>query len=64
MLHTSDGPYYTKKEKYMKNVTANTFFDVFLIFHVAWSIKSMQNGYSLDEELKFLSNEYSCFKFE
>ena len=49
MLHTFDGP---------------TFFHVFLIFHVAGSIESMQHGYSLDEELNFASNEYSRSKFE
>jgi len=26
MLHTFDGPYYTKNKKYMKNVIAITFF--------------------------------------
>ena len=51
MLHTFDGPFYTKNEKYMKNMIAVMF------FHVARSIKSMQHGYSLDEELKFSSNE-------
>ena len=53
MFHTFDGPYYMKNEKYMKNVTTN----VFLIFCVAGSIKSMQIRCSLDEELKFSSNE-------
>ena len=64
MLYTFDGPCYTKNEKYMKNVIAITFFNVFLIFHVEGSIESMQHGYSLDEELNFASNEYSRLKFE
>ena len=64
MLHTFDGPYYKENEKYMKNVIAITYFPVFLIFRVLYSIKSMQHGYSLDEELNFASNEYSRSKFE
>ena len=64
MLHTFDGSYYTKNEKYMKNVIVITFFYVFLIFRVAKSIKSVQYGYSLDEELNFTSNDYSRSKFE
>ena len=64
MLHTFDGPYYTRNDKYMKNVTVITFFHVFLIFRVAGSIKNMQHGYSFDEELNFASNEYSCSKFK
>ena len=56
MLHTFDGPYYTKHEKYIKNVIAHIF-HVFLIFRVGGSIKSIQHGYSLDEELNFASNE-------
>ena len=64
MLHTFDGPYNTKNVKYIKDVIAITFFHVFLIFHVARSIESMQHGYSLDEELNFASNEYSRLKFE
>ena len=47
-----------KNEKYMKNVIAIMFFNVFLIFHVEVSIKIMKHGYSLDEELNFASNEY------
>ena len=64
MLHTFYGPYYTKNEKYMKKRDFNHDFHVLLIFLVARSIKSMQHGYSLDEELNFASNEYSCSKFE
>ena len=57
MLHTFNGPCYTETKKYMKHVIANTFFHVFLIFHVAGSIKSMQHGYSLDEKLIFSSKK-------
>ena len=41
-----------------------TFFQVFLIFGVAGSIKSMQCGYSLDVELNSPSNKLSCSEFE
>ena len=41
-----------------------TFFQVFLIFGVERSIKSMKCGYSLDAELNFASNELSCSEFE
>ena len=58
MLHTFDGPRCMKNEKYMKHVIAITF------FHVTGSIKSMQYAHSLDEELNFSSNEYSCSKLE
>ena len=64
MLHTFDGTFYMKNEKNMKILIVNMFFHVFLIFRVAGSIKSMQHGYSLDEELNFSSNEYSGSKFE
>ena len=64
MLHTFDGLFYMKNEKYMKNVIEITFFHVFLIFHVARSIESMKHGYSLDEELNLASNEYPRSKFE
>ena len=64
MLHTFDGPYYVKNEKYMKKHDCNHIFHVFLNFNVARSIESMQYGYSLDEELNFSSNEYFCSKFE
>ena len=63
MFHTFDGPCYTKNEKYMKKRDSNHVFHVFLIFCVARSIKSMQHGYSFDEELNFASNEYSRSKF-
>ena len=48
----------------MENMIAIMFFDVFPIFPIARSIKSMKHGYSLDEELNFTSNEYSCSKLE
>ena len=64
MLHTFDGSYYTKNEKYMKNVILIMFFYVFLIFHVARSIKSMQHEYYLDEESKFSSNKHFHLKIE
>ena len=44
MLHTFDGPCYTKNEKYMKNVIAIMFFHVFLIFCLASSIEIVQHG--------------------
>ena len=53
MLHTFDGPCYTKNDKYMENMIAIMCFHVFPIFRVAGSIESMQHGYSLDDELKF-----------
>ena len=64
MLHTFDGPFYTKNDKYIKSVIAIMIFYVFLIFHVVESIKSMQHGYSLDEESNSISNKCSHSKFE
>ena len=64
MLHTFDGPCYTKNEKYIKNVIVITLFHVFLIVRVPGSIETMQHGYYLDEELNFASNEYSHSKLE
>ena len=64
MLHPFDGPCYTKNEKYMENMIPIKFFHVFLIFHLVGSIEIMKHGHSLDEELNFGSNEYSCSKFE
>ena len=52
---TFDGPLYPKNKKYLKNWNDDIiipFFQVFLIFGVAGSVKSMQCGYSLDAELK------------
>ena len=64
MLHTFYRSFYTKNEKYMKNVIVIIFFYVFLIFRVVGPIEIMQHGYSLDGELNFASNEYSRSKFE
>jgi len=61
MLHTFDEPCYMKNEKYMKSVIVITFFHSFIIFRVEGSIKSMQHGYSFDEELNSTSNECSYF---
>ena len=41
-----------------------TFFQVFMVFGVAVSIKSMQCEYSLDEGLNFSSNDLSHSEFE
>ena len=54
MLNTFDGPYYAKNEKYMKNVFAITFFHVFLIFHVAMSIKKYATWVLIGWGIKFL----------
>jgi len=56
MLHTFDGPYYMKNEKYMKRHD--------YIFHVAGSIESTQHGYSMEEESNYVSNESCCLTFE
>ena len=63
MLHTFDGPYYTKNVKYMKNMIAIMFFHVFHIFHVVGSIESMQHGYSLDAKLNYPFKKYSQSNF-
>ena len=39
-------------------------FQVFLVFGVAGSVKSMPSGYSLDAELNSASNKLSRWKFE
>ena len=41
-----------------------TFFQVFLVFGVEGSVKSMQCGYLLDAESNSTSNELSRSKFE
>ena len=49
-LHTFDGPRYPKNKKVLKKRDDDviiTFFQAFLVFWVAGSIKSMQSGYSL-----------------
>ena len=56
MLHTYDGHCYMKNEKYIKKkCDYNHLFHVFLIFHVAGPIESMQPRHSLDKELNFAS---------
>ena len=65
-LHTFDGPHYPKKN-YLKKCDDDIiimFFQVFLIFGVAGSIKRMKNGYSSDAEFNPASRELSRSKFE
>ena len=53
-MHTFDGPRYPKNKKYLKKCDDDiivTFFQVFLVFGVEGSTKSMPSGYSLDAEL-------------
>ena len=57
-------PYYMKKQKYMKDMIAITFFQLFIVFHVEGSIASIQHEKSLDVELNFTSNKYSHSKFD
>ena len=66
-MHTFDGARYPKNKKYLKKHDDDviiTFFQVFLIFGVVGSIKSMQCGYSLDLKSNSASNELSRLKFE
>ena len=44
MLHTFDGLFYAKNEKYMKKCDCNHVFHVFLIFRVTGSIESMKHS--------------------
>ena len=65
--HTFDGPHYPKNKKYLKKCDDDIiimFFQEFLVFGVAGSIKSIQCGYLLDVELNSASNELSHLKFE
>ena len=63
--HTFDRAYYPKNKKYLKKCDEIiTFFQVFLVFGVAGSVKSMPSGYSLDEKFSSASNELSRSKFE
>ena len=65
--HTFDGLRYPKNKKYLKKWKDDIiipFFQVFLIFGVAESVKSMPSGYSLDAEFNSASNELSRSKFE
>ena len=58
--HTFDRPRYPKNKKYLKKCDD----DVFLVFGIERSIKSMPSGYSLDAEFNYASNELSRSKFE
>ena len=54
------GPRYPKNKKYLKKRGDDviiTNFQVFLVFGIAGSIKSMECGYSLDGELNSASNK-------
>ena len=65
--HTFKGPLYPKNKKYLKKRDGDvtiTFFQVFLVFGVVGSVKSMQCGYALDAESNSASNELSRSKFE
>ena len=65
--HTFDGPHYPKNKKYLKKWNDDViipFFQAFLVFGVARSIKSMPSGYSLDEKSNSTSNKLSRSKFE
>ena len=65
--HTFDGPRYPKNKKYLEKNGMMTssfhFFQVFLVFGVAGSVKSMPSGYSLDADFNSASNELSQSKF-
>ena len=50
--------------KNMMMMSSSCFFQVFLVFRVAGSVKSMPSGYSLDAELNSASSELSWSKFE
>ena len=66
-LHTFNRPCYPKNKKYLKKCDDDiiiTFFQGFLVFRVAGSVKSMQCGYLLDAESNSASNELSRSKFE
>ena len=66
-LHTFDGPRYPKNKKYLKKQNDDViipFFQVFVIFGVEGSVKSMQYGYSLEAELNSASNMLSFSEFE
>ena len=56
-----------KNKKYLKKWNDDViipFFQVFLVFGVAGSVKSMPSGYALDAEFNSASNELSLSKFE
>ena len=61
-VHAFDGPCYPKNKKYLKKRDDDviiTFFQVFLVFGVTESIKSMQCGYKLCHHHVF--SGISCF---
>ena len=53
-------PHYPKNKKYLKKHDD----EIFLVFGVAGSVKSMPSGYLLDVEFNYASNELSQSKFE
>ena len=58
---------YPKNKKYLKKWNDDLiipFFQVFIVFWVAGSVKIMPIGYSLDAEFNSASNELSWSKFE
>ena len=58
--HTFDGSPYPKNKKYLKKRDDDVIimlFQVFIIFGIEGSIKSMSSGYSLDVEFNSASNE-------
>ena len=60
--HTFDKPRYPKNKKYLKTYDDDimiTLFQVFLIFEIEGSVKSMSSGYLLDAEFNYVSNELS-----
>ena len=66
-LHDFDGSCYPKNKKYLKKHHDDVilmFFQSFLVFGVAGSVKSMDCGYSLDVELNYASNNLLHSKFE
>ena len=52
------------RARWMRNLIIITFLQIFLVFGVAGSEKSMQCGYSLDAESNSASNKLSRSKFE
>ena len=63
-LHTFYRTRYPKNKKYLKKCDDDiiiTFFQVFLVFGVAGSVKSMPSGYSLDAEFNSTSNKLSSW---
>ena len=65
--YTFDEPRYPKNKKYLKKWNDDviiSFFQVFLVFGVAGTVKSMPSGCSLDAKFNSASNELSRSKFE